>query len=120
MAGMKRTVAGTTIVETLVASSIFLLVFILSADTISRIQANDAIDPYVLCESDYHTDRLLEYYRNAPYIVGKYTHEYEWGNIVCEIRPYEEYDDLYVLKLTTEVKNIKRTTVYTHLIKVKK
>lgn len=109
---MKRFLKAASLVEALVASVIFLTVFLIAMDSmmnIARINVSGA-SPVDMEEA---VRECLE--RFAEGSAKKASYDYMWGNIEIEAEPYKAVDDLLDVTVTAKAKN-GCTVIYRYLI----
>lgn len=115
MALLKKTLVASTLVETIVASVLFLAIFFVCVDTLTRLGAVRGDEALPAVEADL-TACLHRLVTSAPE-VGEYRHDYDWGAIDVVVRPYGELDGVRELALTARATG-RRTIVLRRLIAV--
>ncbi len=106
---------ASTLVETIIASVIFMCVFVISLETVSRLTVRED-DNTVLVEADYRIKECLREYGDGRHADGQYTREYGWGTIVVLIHPYRDYTDLQELTITAEIGSISKRLEFKYII----
>lgn len=107
---------ASAIVEVIVASTMFLIVFMLSLTTVSRIVIHGGNDEWVMIEADHRTETCFSRYAAGEHSPGTYTDEFEWGKVTTEISPYGKYDDLFLIVITADINNDRRKIRYSHVV----
>lgn len=106
---------ASTLVETIIASVIFMCVFMISLETISRLTVQED-DNTVLVEADYRIKECLREYGDGRHADGQYTREYGWGRIVILIHNYRSYADLQELTIIAEIESISKRLEFKHIV----
>ncbi|GHV01671.1 hypothetical protein FACS1894159_09840 [Bacteroidia bacterium] len=96
---------ASTLVETLVASVIFLVMFAISLETIVRLAVRRDDDTvYVVAEGE--TARLFREYASAgERLPGTTVKEYDWGTITIAIGPCRDYPRLQVVDVSATLRS---------------
>ena len=89
-----KNLTASTLIEAIVASTIFLIVFMLSLETVSRLTAGRGNDEWVLTEADHCADLCFAKYGDGKHPSGIYVEEFGWGKVEIVISRYIDYDDL--------------------------
>lgn len=110
---------GSALIEAIVASTIFLIVSMLSLETVSRITTGGGADEWVLVEADHRADACFAKYGAGEYSDGTYEDEFAWGRITTEISGYRDYPDLQEIVISATINNSRRTIIYRHIIERK-
>ncbi|MDR0938382.1 MAG: hypothetical protein LBN29_03355 [Mediterranea sp.] len=86
---------ASTLIETIVASIIFLCVFAMAMDTMTRLFASGRDDgDHLLVESAMgQRRRALE--RDGAPVPGSRTYVYPWGELRVDVRPYGESSSVF-------------------------
>ena len=113
--GALRRISGSTLVETMVASVIFLCVFVISLETVSRLTLSEN-DTVVLVEADHRIKENFRQYGDGRHEEGLYTREYDWGRVTVVIRPYVNYTDLQELVVTAHIESISKRLELRHIV----
>jgi hypothetical protein len=113
--GVLKRLRASTLLETIIASLIFMCVFAISLETVSRLTTRSS-DNAVLVEADYRIMECVREYGDGRHADGQYTREYEWGTIVVLLGPYREYADLQQLTVTADVKSLSKHLEFRHII----
>lgn len=99
--------SGSTLLETLVATILFLLIFNIAIDALVRVNKLRNAD-WVSMERDFNQ------WRDTGVPVRDTMISYPWGTILWKIDSGEECDDLYIYTVTANMKN-GQTAVYQFL-----
>lgn len=84
-----HTLSGSTLLETITASVIFMIIFVLAMDTLTRLMVYDNEDAdYLLIETDLNKCRRQICMNNVT--PDEDIYEYEWGKIDVKISTYKE------------------------------
>lgn len=112
------TLRADTLIEAIVASVIFLLVFGISLETISRLSLYHNQDP-LFVEVDYRLKSCFEEFSGGSYEYAVYHRKYTWGTITIDIKPYKEYSGIQEITLSAKIKHRLQSIEYRHLVKEK-
>ena len=92
-------VTASTLLETIVASVIFMIIFTMALDTMTRIMTFDQKDDeYLLIESSF--SKCEHEIKNKKIVIGDENYIFEWGNISVTITHYNEH--LYLIDMSAE------------------
>jgi hypothetical protein len=94
------TLKGSTLVETIIASVIFMCVFAISLETVSRLTVRQEGN-LALVEAGRRMEECFRDYAGRDN--GTYTREYEWGEVRVVLRPYRDYAQLREMVVTADV-----------------
>lgn len=115
MAALKNVrLRGSTLIETLIASVIFLCVFVISLETLSRLTVRKN-DSAILVEADYRAGQCRREFTSGGHEPGAYMREYPWGNITIILKPYRHYASLRELTITADIKNDAKRLEYRYI-----
>lgn len=88
--------SGSTLLETIVASVILMIIFTLAMDTLTRLMVLDNEDAdYLRMETDI--DRCRREICKNDLVPGERTYEYDWGKIEVDISSYKE--EIYQIEM---------------------
>ena len=108
-------VKGSTLIEVLTASVIFLIVFICSFSILSTLTpgGNDAAE---LIEADVRAAALSHEWSDGRHPEGTHTETHPWGNVTARLEPYADYPDLQQLSITVVFTRNKKRIVYEQVV----
>lgn len=106
---------ASTLVEAIVASVIFLAVFAISLNTVTRLTTGEK-DYITMVEVDYAIKSCFREYSGGGHLPGKYNKTYDWGEITIEINPYGNYPELQQLMISADIHNRNKYMEYRHII----
>ena len=118
MVALDKKISGASLIEAVVASTIFLIVFICSLETLTRLTSGGASSEYILVEADHMTDIVMNKYSTGTYPAGIYTEEFGWGDIIVRIDQYVEYENLMVVSVRSEIHNSRKQIKLDKIISV--
>jgi hypothetical protein len=101
MALLKKRLAGSTLVEMIVASILFLVIFLLAIDTVTRVGTLRRDDALLAVEMDLKA--CIQEFSTAGTPLGAYRREYGWGGIDVAVKPYREMADIRELELICRI-----------------
>lgn len=110
---------GSTLIEVITASIIFLIVFIASFTILSRLipADNDAVERI---DADYRVSTTFRELADGLHEDGKYAAKYSWGEVDASLEPYSEYADLQQLCITVSLRKSKKRIVYKYVVERKR
>ena len=109
---MKLSLIGTSLVEALVASVVFLTIFLIAMDSltnIARIRLSDVSPKAVEMAIG---ECLVKFSEGTDY---KAAYSYPWGDIELRAEPYRDVDNMLDVTVTAKSKN-EHTVIYRYLI----
>lgn len=114
MRGLKM-LSGASLIEAIVASVVFLTVFAVSLETVSRLTAGPG-DGYDCAEADCQAALLLRRYRDGGLDGEIVRREFRWGTVTLRSAPYRDCPSLNEVTVTIEIECIRRPIVCKHLV----
>lgn len=103
---------ASTLLETIVASVIFLIIFAMAIDTMTRMMVFDHQDSeYLLIESAFN--KYEREMRNKEIVVGSENYTFEWGGMNVITTYYE--DGLYLIEMNA-LSNSKKKVKYQYIL----
>ncbi|WP_291530709.1 hypothetical protein [Bacteroides sp. UBA939] len=94
----RRTLSASTMMETITASVVFMIIFVLAMDTLTRLVVNGNEDSdSLLIETDMNKCRRR--ICQSTLVPGVETYEYDWGQMVVEITAYKDKEDIYQIEM---------------------
>lgn len=106
----KATLGGSTLVETIVASVLFLIVFLLAMEMLVRVGGRQPDGVLLQMESDHQA--CVREFRSGDFPEGEYLRTYGWGEIAVEIEPYPYGDEIQQLRFTVRLETGGQTFVH--------
>ncbi|MCD8185038.1 MAG: hypothetical protein LUD68_00825 [Rikenellaceae bacterium] len=106
---MKSTLGAfraSTLMEVIVASILFLLVFLLSMELLVRIGFTQPEDQRLRTETDRQS--CLQEFRNGNFPAGEYRRSYCWGEITVRIELYRNLQSVQQIEFVTRVEKENR------------
>lgn len=106
---------GSTLIEVITASIIFLIIFIASFSVLSGLTPadNNAIE---LVDADYRASFVFRELSDGLHEDGRYNTEYSWGKINATLEPYSDYADLQRLSITVTLTKSNKRIVYNYVV----
>lgn len=110
--GLLAKVQASTLLETIVASVIFMIIFVMAMDTMTRIAVSNQKDgEYLLIESSFN--KCTREIKNKELAVGANTYTFKWGRIDVTVSPYTE--KLFLVEMNA-VTDRKREVSYRYIV----
>lgn len=106
MGKLNMCIKGSTVIEVIVASIIFLVIFTLSMDTLVRISSKSNTSIELIDAQSKVTDMYRLAIDNLE--KGQIEREYSWGRVVATIAQYKDYNDLKQITITATIKKSKQ------------
>lgn len=103
--------------ETIVASVIFLVIFAISLETITRLTSSPR-GVEALIEADFRLKECFGEYSSPKYTDGDYERTYDWGNIHIDVSAYMHYRQLRHISLTTVVAGSRKVIKFNHIVAI--
>ncbi|MDR1671294.1 MAG: hypothetical protein LBR57_02120 [Alistipes sp.] len=104
---------GSSMLEAIVASLIFLLVFAISLSTLTRLSLRDDEGIALLEAERALTDCFARHSTRLP---GIYTDTFEWGEVTTTIATYGDYAGIRQVALTATITGSRKTLEYRRLV----
>lgn len=106
---------GSTLIEVITASIIFLIVFIASFSVLSGLTPaeNNAIE---LVDADFRASSVFRALSDGLHEDGWYDTQYSWGKINATLAPYPDYADLQRLRITVTLAKSNKRIVYNYVV----
>jgi len=83
--------SGSTLIETITASVIFMIVFVMALDALTGIMTHDTRDSdYIIIENDINKLRREIVLNIEDISLGSSRYEYKWGEIRLDISDYND------------------------------
>jgi hypothetical protein len=101
---------GSTLPEAVVASTIFLTLFVQTLGVLPRLAVRDD-DALLVAEAEYRTERAAERYGSGLWPDGEYAERYAWGGIAVRAEPCAAYPDVQVVTVRTHIDHSRRRIV---------
>lgn len=99
-------VKASTLLETVVASVIFMIVFIIAMDTLTRILiSNHKDNDFLVIESAFNS--CMHELENKELVAGENTYTFDWGEIHINISSYKEaVYQIHIQAITREKREV--------------
>jgi hypothetical protein len=117
MGKLKKRLKGSSMIEAIVASLIFLTVFILSLSTLTRLTLRED-EGYVLLEAQRAMTDCFRRYGDGTRAQGSYTDKFGWGEITTTINVYGEYEVIQQISLRATLSGSRKTMEYRRLVAI--
>ena len=110
-----RRLKGSTLIEVITASIIFLIVFIASFSVLSGLTPaeNNAIE---LVDADYRASSVFRELSDGLHEDGRYNTDHSWGKINATLEAYSDYADLQRLNITVTLAKSNKRIVYNYVV----
>lgn len=112
---MKDELQASTLIEVIVASVLFLIIFAITLHTITSITTHEN-QRYSMPQIDGWIKECLKRYSSKEYADGEYRELYPSGEISIEVSPYENHDSLKVIKIETRVGVVNTMVSYKFIV----
>ncbi len=109
---VRKRVSGSTLLETITASVIFMIVFVMAMDTLTRLLTFDSNDSdYIVIENELN--KCKKQVCREELRPGTRTYQYKWGEIDVEISHYK--DQVFQVSMVATGQKKHRKTSYRFL-----
>lgn len=112
----KETLHGSSVVEAVTASVIFLLLFALALHAVVAIGSKE-VRPAHFIEADKAYRKVLKECVDGIYTIGNYPFRYEWGGLELCLEKYGDTGDLVRVSVMLRMKSNASRIVHRHIIK---
>lgn len=93
---------ATSLVETIVSSIIFMIIFIIAMDALTNLLVYDQKNPnYIIVENDLKKCRRTIEKEGIDENMKEHYYSYKWGKIKVSVSPYK--DDFLLINMTSQV-----------------
>lgn len=117
MGALKPKLPGNTLPEIIVASILFLAVFAISLETLTRLTVRDD-EGLTYVEADRRIGECRREFSDGLHPVGIYEKVYDWGGITASIAPYRDYTNVQELTLVAAIRENRKHIEYKYLIEI--
>jgi hypothetical protein len=114
----KMTLRAETVIQAIIAALIFMVVFLVSLDTIVRITTAED-DAYLLVDANYQISSFFAELSDGKHQNGSYTKYFGEGKLSAEISQYKNYPDLQIIVINAKINKIKKQIVLRHIVEIK-
>ena len=106
---------GSTLIEVITASIMFLIVFGVSFSTLSGLVPadNNALE---LIEADYRVSTIFRELSDGLHQDGKYDTQHSWGKISAILESYSDYSGLQQLSITVTFHNNRKGIISRYVV----
>ncbi|GEM_PF-1107211 len=99
---LELNLSATSLVETIVSSIIFMIVFIIAMDALTNLLVYDQKNPnYIIVENDLKKCRRTIEKEGFDENINEKRYPYEWGEIKVSVSPYK--DNVLLINMTSHV-----------------
>lgn len=95
MGGVKTSIKASSLIEVIVASAVFMVVFLISLQTIGKITTKNDISIELIDAQN----KIYAAFRAAQNEPTPAIFQYDWGNITIVKQKYKNFNDLTLLKI---------------------
>jgi hypothetical protein len=107
-----------TIIQAIIAALIFMVVFLISLDTVVRITTSES-DAYLLVDANYQISAFFAELSDGKHQNGSYTKYFSEGKLSAEISQYRHYPDLQMIVINAEINRMKKHIIFRHIVEIK-
>lgn len=112
---LRGALRGSTLPEAVIASMIFLTLFVQTLGMLPQLAVRDD-DALLVAEAEYCTERAAERYSSGLWPDGEYAERYAWGGIAILAEPYAAYPDVQVVTIRTHIDHSQRRIVLRRMV----
>lgn len=118
MGKLKTKLPGSSMIEAIVASLIFMIVFVASLSVITGYSLRED-ESYALLEAERRLSDCFDRYGDGTWAQGVYTDTFEWGVITTAIAPYDGYEGMQQVAMQARLDGSRKIIEYRRLILLK-
>ncbi len=115
MGGLNARLAGSSMIEAIVASLIFLTVFILSLSALTGLTLRKD-EGYVLLEVERALTDCFSRYGDGTMAAGIYIDEFSWGHVTTKIEQYADHENIQQVVLWADISGSRKSIEYRRLV----
>ena len=106
---------GSTLIEVITATIIFMVVFIASFSVLSELSptSDNALE---LIDADYRTSMIFRDLSSGVHQGGEYNTQYNWGRISATLEPYRTYSDLQLLSIEVTFNHNRKRIIHKYVV----
>lgn len=112
----KRNLKGSSIVEAVTASVIFLLLFTIALQSVVGMSGKE-VRATRFIEADKAYRKAIRECTEGVYATGRYSSYFEWGRMEVCLEPYGDRENLLKISVTVCPKNNSVQVIHRHIIK---
>ena len=110
------TLKGSSLIEAITASVIFIIVFCLSMELMANNELSGNNEEFVFIEADQCINDCLAVYSEGNHLPGEYRHDYHWGTVTVKVECYDGYEDLLLITINADIRNRQRKMQLRHIV----
>ncbi|MDR2653238.1 MAG: hypothetical protein LBC68_13190 [Prevotellaceae bacterium] len=114
----KMILRAETLIQAIIAALIFMVVFLISLDTVVRITISKS-DAYLLVDANYQISSFFAELSDGKHQNGTYTKYFSGGKLSAEISQYKHYPDMQMIVINAEIDKIKKHIIFRHTVEIK-
>lgn len=114
MARLKHTLPGASVLEAIVASILFMVIFCIAIETLTRVGTMKRDDTLLEMETDLQG--CVREFTLQVHETGEYSREYDWGEIAVLVAPYRDLDGIRELCFDALPAHTNRKMTYRTLV----
>lgn len=99
---VRRRIWGVSLLETVVASVVFLTLFMATLDMLPHLTIRDD-KAQLEAEAMSQIDKLAKRCGSAAWSEGDYVERYEWGSVVIRVAPYQDFEDVRIISISARI-----------------
>ncbi|MDR2936150.1 MAG: hypothetical protein LBU80_02255 [Rikenellaceae bacterium] len=110
MAALRQKLSGSTLIETVVASTLFLMIFLIAVETITRVQS--VLPDDTLLRAAVDLQACAREFSERPGELGISLRSYDWGEIEVTVARYPEADGFREVCFDVRIARSRQTLDY--------
>lgn len=111
---MDYKIKASTILEAVVASIIFMIVFFMSISFIVTVRASENDNKTLVVITDFKT--CIHEFKEGGYATGEYIKNYEWGEITIKVKKYLDISEIQEVYFETNQPSSRNKIIHRILI----
>ncbi len=110
MAALRKKLAGSTLIETVVASVLFLVIFLIAVETVTRVRS--VLPDDTLLQAAVDLEACAREFLEKADEPGTSLRSYDWGEIEATVSPYPAADGFQAVNFEIRIDHGRQTLNY--------
>lgn len=106
----RRMLRGTSLLEAVVASAVFLTIFTLTISILPQLIVHED-DASLVVEAEYRVEEAFGRYETGVWPCGEYVERYEWGEVTVRVERHRDFSDVRHVSVTARIEGNRKRIV---------